>query len=82
MAPLVVPVTMNSILAGEDITNAMDLRCFGLQERTWVYELTYRNRDYILIGAGVLILLASIVIKVFLGIGDFWLPDWVVTWMT
>ena len=30
MAPLVVPVTMNAILSGEDITNAMDLRCFGL----------------------------------------------------
>ncbi len=28
-APLVVPVTMNAILSGEDITNAMDLRCFG-----------------------------------------------------
>ena len=28
-APLIVPVTMNSILMGEDVANAMDLRCFG-----------------------------------------------------
>ncbi len=28
-APLIVPVTMNSILTGEDVANAMDLRCFG-----------------------------------------------------
>jgi energy-coupling factor transport system permease protein len=82
MAPLVVPVTMNSILAGEDITNAMDLRCFGLQKRTWVYELKYRKRDYMLISAGVIILVASAVIKVIFGLGHFWLPEWVITWMT
>ena len=40
MAPLVVPVTMNAILSGEDITNAMDLRCFGLHKRTWIEQLT------------------------------------------
>ncbi|HZW04840.1 MAG TPA: energy-coupling factor transporter transmembrane component T, partial [Anaerolineaceae bacterium] len=33
MAPLMVPVTMNAILEGEDIINAMDLRCFGLRPR-------------------------------------------------
>lgn len=81
MAPLVVPVTMNSILSGEDITNAMDLRCFGLQQRTWVYKLTYRKRDYVLIAAGVLIFVASFVIKNFYGIGGFWLPDWLLTWL-
>ena len=81
MAPLVVPVTMNSILSGEDITNAMDLRCFGLQKRTWVYKLTYRKRDYVLIAAGVLIFLASFVLRTFLGIGDFWMPDWLLGWV-
>ncbi len=81
MAPLVVPVTMNSILSGEDITNAMDLRCFGLQKRTWVYELTYRKRDYVLIAAGVIIFIASFVLRTFLGFGVFWMPDWLISWM-
>jgi energy-coupling factor transport system permease protein len=81
MAPVVVPVTMNAILSGEDITNAMDLRCFGLRERTWVQRLTYRRRDYVLIGFGVLILLSSIVFNVGLDIGDFWMPAWALTWV-
>ncbi|MDI6697025.1 MAG: energy-coupling factor transporter transmembrane component T [Anaerolineales bacterium] len=73
MAPLVVPVTMNAILSGEDITNAMDLRCFGLHRRTWIEQLKYRRLDYFVIGLGALLLVASIVLNV-LGYGDFWLP--------
>lgn len=80
MAPLVVPVTMNAILGGEDITNAMDLRCFGLRERTWVHQLHYQRRDYVLIGLGVLILATSIVFNVAFDIGDFWVPAWALAW--
>jgi len=80
MAPLVVPVTMNAILSGEDITNAMDLRCFGLQPRTWVHELYYNRRDYVLIGVGVLIFIASIVITAGFKLGTFWLPAWALAW--
>ena len=36
------PSPWNAILSGEDITNAMDLRCFGLQKRTWIKELKYQ----------------------------------------
>ena len=80
MAPLIVPVTMNAILSGEDITNAMDLRCFGLQQRTWVHELRYRRRDYVLIGVGALILVASILIPIVFKVGTFWLPAWALAW--
>ncbi len=45
-APLIVPVTMNSILTGEDVANAMDLRCFGQGPRTWLTKLRYHWRDY------------------------------------
>lgn len=76
LAPLVVPVTMNAILSGEDITNAMDLRCFGLRKRTWIHALHYRTRDYFLIGFGVLILVGSFVLKYYYGISAFWMPDW------
>ncbi len=73
MAPLVVPVTMNAILSGEDIANAMDLRCFGLKKRTWTEKLTYHIWDFVLIGFGVLLLAGSIWLSV-RGFGEFWVP--------
>lgn len=73
LAPLVVPVTMNAILSGEDIANAMDLRCFGLKKRTWIEQLAYHRRDFVLIGVGVALLAGSIVLSV-LGYGEFWVP--------
>lgn len=79
-APLVVPVTMNAILSGEDITNAMDLRCFGTRARTWIHELVYQRWDTVLIGVGVVIFVASLVLRYGLGIGTFWVPDWALAW--
>ena len=80
MAPLVVPVTMNAILSGEDITNAMDLRCFGTRLRTWVHELRYRRMDYVLMGASVVVFVASLVVRYGLKIGTFWVPGWALAW--
>ncbi len=80
MAPLVVPVTMNAILSGEDITNAMDLRCFGVGDRTWIYELHYRPRDYALIGLSVVIFVGALVLRYGLHLGGFWLPAWALDW--
>ena len=77
MAPLVVPVTMNAILSGEDITNAMDLRCFGLQRRTWAEYLRYHPWDFIVIGLSIFLLLASILLSV-LGYGEFWMPAFLI----
>jgi energy-coupling factor transport system permease protein len=76
MAPLIVPVTINAIVGGEDIVNAMDLRCFGLRKRTWLQRLEYKPRDYILLGLGVLILAGSTFINAGLKLGDFWVPEW------
>ena len=53
LAPLIVPVTIHAIIGSEDIIDAMDLRAFGVQPRTWLIELTYRRRDQILIALGV-----------------------------
>lgn len=78
VAPLLIPVTMSAILSGEDIANAMDLRCFGLKERTWIGELTYRTRDYILIGSGILILVASIVLRYTTDLETFWVPQFMI----
>jgi energy-coupling factor transport system permease protein len=79
VAPLLVPVTMNSILTGEDVVNAMDLRCFGLHTRTWIQTLQYQWFDYLLIAAAVLLLAGSLFIHLGLGIGDFWMPTWLIS---
>ena len=76
MAPLIVPVTMNAIVGGEDITNAMDLRCFGLRKRTWVQALKYKKHDLALIGFGLAIWITSLVLRYGFGLGEFWMPDW------
>jgi energy-coupling factor transport system permease protein len=77
VAPLLVPVTMNAILMGEDVVNAMDLRCFGQRPRTWLTKLTYRWRDYVLLAFSVLMLVSSLVLKNVVGVGDFWIPPFI-----
>ena len=77
IAPLIVPITMGSILTGEDVINAMDLRCFGLQKRTWVTITTYHWYDYALIIFSVLLLLGSLLLRYVLDIGGFWVPTWI-----
>jgi energy-coupling factor transport system permease protein len=75
VAPLIVPVTMNSILTGEDVVNAMDLRCFGQHPRTWLYELKYQARDYALLSFSALMFLASLILSVGFHLGGFWVPE-------
>ena len=75
IAPLIVPVTMNSILTGEDVTNAMDLRCFGTRPRTWLYKLVYHWQDIVLIILGIGMLIGGIVANYAFHIGGFWVPD-------
>ena len=75
IAPLIVPIVMNSIINGEDITNAMDLRCFGQEERTWIEKLTYRQRDYMWIGLGAAIFIGSLILNWGFDAGGFWVPE-------
>ena len=35
LVPVLVPVLLDSIVAGEDVADAMDLRAFGARPRTW-----------------------------------------------
>jgi energy-coupling factor transport system permease protein len=73
MAPLIVPVTIHAIIGSEDIIDAMDLRAFGVGPRTWLIQLHYRWRDYLLIAFGVLILVVSVSLSLF-GFGKFFVP--------
>jgi energy-coupling factor transport system permease protein len=79
LAPLIVPVTIHAIASSEDIIDAMDLRAFGVGPRTWLEQLHYRWRDYVLVGFGVLLLLVALVLSLF-GFGRLWVPAWALTW--
>jgi len=76
IAPLLVPVTMNAIIASEDVANAMDLRCFGQNKRTWIYPLKYHWWDYLLNGISALMLIGSAIAAYIFDLGGFWVPDW------
>lgn len=78
VAPLIVPLVMNAIVGGEDIINAMDLRCFGIKERTWIDKLTYRRRDYAWIGIGIFIFVTSLILNWGFDLGEFWMPAWAI----
>ncbi len=74
LAPLIVPVTIQAILNGEDIIDEMDLRAFGARpRRTWIVELRYQRRDYLLMAVGAVVLALTIAAKL-AGYGDFWVP--------
>ncbi len=79
LAPLIVPVTIHAIAGSEDIIDAMDLRAFGVGPRTWLEQLRYRRRDYVLIALAVLLLIFSVVLSLF-GFGQLWVPDWALAW--
>jgi energy-coupling factor transport system permease protein len=74
LAPLVVPVTIHALVGSEDIIDAMDLRAFGTGPRTWLINLQYRIRDYLLIAGGVTVFVASLFASLF-GYGQFWVPE-------
>ncbi len=76
LAPLIIPVVMQSTVTGEEVIDAMDLRAFGTKPRSWLKELHYAPRDYFMIGLGVVILLTCCILKWGFGIGGFFVPDW------
>jgi energy-coupling factor transport system permease protein len=77
LAPLIIPVVMQSTVTGEEVIDAMDLRAFGTAPRTWLKSLSmqYKAQDYMMLGLGVTILVTCCVLKWGFGIGDFFIPD-------
>lgn len=75
LAPLIIPVVMQSTVTGEEVIDAMDLRAFGTRPRSWLKELHYAPRDYFMIGFGVAIFVACCVLKWGFGIGGFFVPE-------
>ena len=75
LAPLVVPVTMNAIVSGEDITNALDMRGFGLRPRTWLHKRRFAPRDYALLTLVIVGFVAAVVYRFTSG-GALWVPSY------
>lgn len=73
MAPLLIPVVIQAIVGGEEIIDAMDLRSFGIRPRTWLMPLRFRWIDAVWLAVSGAVLAAAIVLPI-LGIGQFWVP--------
>ena len=73
MAPLLIPVVIQAIVGGEEIIDAMDLRSFGIRPRTWLMPLRFRWIDAAWLALSAAVFAAAIVLPI-LGIGQFWVP--------
>ena len=71
--PLLTPVTINAIVGAEDTIDAMDLRGFGTERRTWLRQLEFDAVDRAVL-AGFGALLVGITIVSFSGLTDLWVP--------
>jgi energy-coupling factor transport system permease protein len=77
--PLLTPVTINAIVGAEDTIDAMDLRGFGTQPRTWLRQLEFDRTDrLVLVAFGLLLLLVTVLS--FSGHTLLWVPDELVRW--
>ncbi|HAV76550.1 MAG TPA: hypothetical protein DCX53_04260 [Anaerolineae bacterium] len=75
LAPLIIPVVMQSTVTGEEVIDAMDLRAFDTNKRTWLKELHYAPRDYFILGLGIAVFVVCCVLKWGFGIGGFFVPE-------
>jgi energy-coupling factor transport system permease protein len=72
--PLLTPVTINAIVGAEDTIDAMDLRGFGTEKRTWLRQLALDRTDRLVL-IGFIALLAVITVLSFTGNTQLWVPD-------
>ncbi|MBM4424104.1 MAG: energy-coupling factor transporter transmembrane protein EcfT [Chloroflexi bacterium] len=74
LAPIIVPVVIQSIVDGEEIIDAMELRGFGVGKRTWTRHLHYRPVDYAIIAVGLVFAVVCTLMGLLQIAADVWLP--------
>ena len=74
MVPLMIPFIVGSIVRSEALIDVLDMRGFGTRPRTWLEELRYERRDYLLLATSLLLLLISTVMNM-LDVGKFRTPS-------
>ncbi len=72
--PLLTPVTINAIVGAEDTIDAMDLRGFGTQRRTWLRQLSMDGTDRLVL-LGFALLLTTVTVMSFGGLTQLWVPQ-------
>jgi energy-coupling factor transport system permease protein len=71
---ILMPLILSSMERIEVVSNAMELRCFGKQEkRTWYRGREFTTGDYLTIGIGFVMIAISIGLQVING-GRYWNP--------
>jgi energy-coupling factor transport system permease protein len=75
LAPLIVPITIGAIIKGVGVIDGMNLHAFGTGPRTWLQQLRYGWRDYLVIVVSVGLLLGAIALRL-AGMGGLWVPGW------
>lgn len=73
LKPVVIPLTVNSLIDAEDTANAMDLRAFGAKRRTWMRELAFARTDYLVLAGFAVLAVAVLAYKIF-GVDVVWVP--------
>jgi energy-coupling factor transport system permease protein len=77
LAPLLVPVTIGTMLKGEELIDAINLRAFDTGRRTSYHHLVYRPADYGLLALGIGTLLTITLLNIGVrDFGDLWVPGW------
>jgi energy-coupling factor transport system permease protein len=66
-APLIIPVVVRSVLDSSDVADAIDMRSFGaVPRRTWLRELHFAPKDFVLIAFSILFLAACVALTLWM----------------
>ena len=72
---IIVPLLFTTLDRIDLISNAMELRSYGkMQKRTWYNSRPFEKKDYIAIGICVIILLATIAVRIFVNHSFYYNP--------
>ncbi|MEM4699805.1 MAG: energy-coupling factor transporter transmembrane component T [Candidatus Nezhaarchaeales archaeon] len=63
--PVLIPLVVSAMRRCERVAEAMESRCFGASKnRTWLFELRLKGRDYVCLASSALLLLSSLIYSV------------------
>ena len=64
---IVIPVVVRSVLDSSDVADAIDMRSFGaVPRRTWLRELHFAPKDFVLIAFSILFLAACVALTLWM----------------
>lgn len=78
LAPVFVPTVINAIVGAEDTIDAMDLRSFGTERRTWLRELRFDPTDRLVVGGFVALLVTATILGFTTSSALLWVPPFMI----